>query len=46
VVGGTVWVVYGSQAPFMFGALIVVAALALTQFMRPALAPVAQPIAG
>lgn len=46
VVGGTVWVVYGSQAPFIFGAVIVLAALALTQFMRPALAPVAQPAAG
>jgi predicted MFS family arabinose efflux permease len=33
VVGGTVWVVYGSQAPFIFGAFIVLAALALTQFM-------------
>jgi predicted MFS family arabinose efflux permease len=46
VVGGTVWVAYGSQAPFIFGALIVLAALALTQFMRPVLAPVARPAAG
>jgi len=46
VVGGTVWVVYGSQAPFIFGAVIVLAALALTQFMRPALAPVAPAAAG
>ncbi len=41
VVGGTVWAVYGSQAPFLFGALIVLAALVLTQFMRLAPEPTA-----
>ncbi len=48
VVGGTVWAVYGSQAPFLFGALIVLIALVLTQFMRPTAAPIAvvRPAAG
>ena len=42
VVGGVVWVTYGSQAPFLFGAFIVLVALGLTQFMRttPEAAPV------
>jgi predicted MFS family arabinose efflux permease len=46
VVGGAVWAIYGSQAPFIFGAVIVLIALALTQFMRPAAEPVAQPAVG
>lgn len=48
VVGGVVWVTYGSQAPFLFGAFIVLVALGLTQFMRttPEAAPVATPAAG
>lgn len=46
VVGGTVWAVYGSQAPFLFGAAIVLAALALTQFMRFEPAPVVRPAVG
>ncbi|MCU0502614.1 MAG: MFS transporter, partial [Anaerolineae bacterium] len=47
VVGGVVWVTYGSQAPFLFGAFIVLVALGLTQFMRttPEAAPVATPAA-
>jgi MFS family permease len=48
IVGGVVWVTYGSQAPFLFGAFIVLVALGLTQFMRttPEAAPVATPAAG
>ena len=46
VVGGTVWAVYGAQAPFIFGAVIVLIALGLTQFMRPAAQPAVQPAAG
>jgi predicted MFS family arabinose efflux permease len=34
VVGGTVWAAFGSKAPFLFGAFIVLVALGLTQFMR------------
>jgi len=47
VVGGVVWVKYGSQAPFLFGAFIVLVALGLTQFMRttPEASPVATPAA-
>ena len=47
VVGGVVWVTYGSQAPFLFGAFIVLVALGLTQFMRttPEAAPVVTPAA-
>ncbi|MGC8781294.1 MAG: MFS transporter [Anaerolineae bacterium] len=41
VVGGAVWEVYGSQAPFLFGAGIVLIALVLTQWMRAAPAPAA-----
>lgn len=41
VVGGTVWAVYGSQTPFLFGAGIVLVALVLTQWIRPAPAPAA-----
>jgi predicted MFS family arabinose efflux permease len=47
VVGGTVWAAFGSQAPFLFGAFVVLVALGLTQFMRvqreetPAPAPAA-----
>lgn len=46
VVGGTVWAVYGAQAPFIFGAVIVLIALGLTQLMRPAAQPAVQPAAG
>ena len=47
MVGGVVWVTYGSQAPFLFGAFIVLVALGLTQFMRttPEAAPVVTPAA-
>ena len=47
VVGGVVWVTFGSQAPFLFGAFIVLVALGLTQFMRttPEVSPVATPAA-
>jgi predicted MFS family arabinose efflux permease len=34
VVGGTVWELFGSQAPFLVGVGIVLVSLALTQFMR------------
>jgi predicted MFS family arabinose efflux permease len=34
VVGGTVWQIYGKQAPFMFGVVIVLLGLVLTQWMR------------
>jgi len=34
LVGGTVWEVYGRQAPFLFGVVIVLAGLVLTQLMR------------
>jgi MFS family permease len=48
VVGGIVWATFGSQAPFLFGAFIVLVALGLTQFMRtaPQASPVATPAAG
>lgn len=47
VVGGTVWVALGSQAPFLFGAFIVVVAFIMAQFIRtaPEPAPVAIPAA-
>jgi MFS family permease len=47
VVGGMVWVTFGSQAPFLFGAFIVLVALGVTQFMRttPEASPVTTPIA-
>jgi predicted MFS family arabinose efflux permease len=34
LIGGTVWAVYGSEAPFLFGVVIVLLGLALAQFMR------------
>ena len=34
IVGGAVWAAFGSQAPFLFGAVVVLIALGLTQFMR------------
>ncbi len=34
LIGGTVWAVYGSQAPFLFGVVIVLLGLILAQFMR------------
>lgn len=47
VVGGTVWVAFGSQAPFLFGAFIVVVAFIMAQFIRttPEPAPLATPAA-
>ena len=33
LIGGTVWAVYGSQAPFLFGVVIVLVGLVLAQFM-------------
>jgi predicted MFS family arabinose efflux permease len=36
LVGGTVWEVYGSAAPFLFGVAIVLLGLVFTQFMRVA----------
>lgn len=33
LIGGTVWAVYGSQAPFLFGVIIVLVGLVLAQFM-------------
>jgi predicted MFS family arabinose efflux permease len=41
LIGGTVWAVYGSQAPFLFGVVIVLAGLVLAQFMR--VTPVVEP---
>jgi predicted MFS family arabinose efflux permease len=40
VVGGTVWQVFGSQMPFLFGVAIVLAGLVLAQRMRTAPHPV------
>jgi predicted MFS family arabinose efflux permease len=34
IVGGTAWELYGSQAPFLVGVVIVVVSLVLTQFIR------------
>ena len=34
IVGGTVWKLYGSQAPFIAGAVIVTISLVLVQFIR------------
>ena len=34
LIGGTVWEVYGREAPFLFGVVIVLAGLVLTQLMR------------
>jgi predicted MFS family arabinose efflux permease len=36
VIGGTVWEMFGSQAPFLVGVGIALISLTLTQFMRPA----------
>ncbi len=36
LIGGTVWEVYGREAPFLFGVAIVLLGLLLAQFMRPA----------
>ena len=44
LIGGTVWAVYGSEAPFLFGVVIVLIGLALTQFMRVKSAPEAAPV--
>lgn len=43
VVGGTVWALFGSEGPFLFGAGIVLAALVLTQFIRTSPPLVPQP---
>lgn len=43
VVGGTVWTLFGSEGPFLFGAGIVLIALVLTQFIRTSLPPEHQP---
>ncbi|MEJ5198882.1 MAG: hypothetical protein WHX53_08155, partial [Anaerolineae bacterium] len=43
LVGGAVWTLYGSEAPFLFGAGIVLIALVLTQWMRTAPAPATAP---
>lgn len=34
VIGGTVWELFGSQAPFLAGVVVVLVSLVLTQFMR------------
>ena len=34
VIGGTVWVAFGAQAPFLFGVAVVLVTLVLVQFMR------------
>ncbi len=39
LIGGTVWQVYGAQAPFLFGVVIVLLGLVFTQFMRTGPAP-------
>ncbi len=36
LIGGTVWELYGRQAPFLFGVVIVLVGLVLAQMMRPA----------
>jgi predicted MFS family arabinose efflux permease len=41
VIGGTIWELFGSQAPFLVGVGIVLVSLVLTQFMRTPLARVA-----
>ncbi len=40
VVGGTVWVLFGSQAPFLVGVGVAVVSLALAQFIRTPTEPV------
>lgn len=46
LIGGTVWEVYGSDAPFLFGVVIVLVGLVLAQFMsvkkNPSLAPASE----
>jgi len=39
IIGGTVWEVYGSRAPFLFGVGIVLIGLVLAQRMRTAAEP-------
>jgi predicted MFS family arabinose efflux permease len=41
IAGGTVWVLFGSQAPFLAGAALVLVSLALTQFIRTPIEQVA-----
>jgi predicted MFS family arabinose efflux permease len=43
IVGGTVWELFGSQAPFLVGVGIAVTSLILTQFIRTPPEPVAAP---
>lgn len=40
LIGGTVWAVYGSEAPFLFGVVIVLIGLVLAQFMTVKSQPV------
>ncbi len=42
LIGGTVWEVYGSDAPFLFGVVIVLVGLVLAQFMTVKPVPVLQ----
>ena len=46
LIGGTVWAVYGSEAPFLFGVVIVLLGLVLAQFIRVKPAPGAVAVAG
>jgi predicted MFS family arabinose efflux permease len=46
VIGGTVWELFGSQAPFLVGVGIVLVSLALTQFMRTPPERVAMAVTG
>jgi predicted MFS family arabinose efflux permease len=41
IIGGTVWALYGSQAPFLFGVVIVLVGLVLAQRMRTVPRPLA-----
>jgi len=41
IVGGTAWELFGSQAPFLVGVVIVLVSLVLTQFMRTGSRPAA-----
>jgi predicted MFS family arabinose efflux permease len=45
LIGGTVWEIYGSDAPFLFGVVIVLLGLVLCQFMRVAPRAAAIPVA-
>ncbi len=45
IVGGTIWELFGSQAPFLGGVGIAVVSLVLTQFIRTPAEPAAAPAA-